>query len=352
MWYIAYYAPVDGRSQEIKEAVGPIEKEAWKRLRARVREVLNARAGIEKFRGPRQEKVTVQEILTNLERDYAIHERRSLPQLRSHIKHVRKFFVFDRALSVTGARLREYIASRQRDGAAAATINRELEAIGRSFRLAIQSDLIAIAPHIPSLAERNARQGFFERAEFERVAAQLHDANLRDFVEWFFWTGMRPGEIRSLTWEGFDKETWSLRLHAKDAKTGYGRTIPLEGELRTVIERRIKARRLDSELIFHRAGRPIRDFRKRWLRACRAAGVAGRLLYDLRRTAVRNMVRAGVDPAIAMKISGHRTRAVFDRYNIVDERDVRDAFQRVTAYVDTLPATPTVVPIQKRKASS
>jgi hypothetical protein len=93
------------------------------------------------------------------------------------------------------------------------------------------------------------------------------------------------------------------------------------------MERRIKARRLDSELIFHRSGRPIGDFRKRWLHACRAAGVEGRLLYDLRRTAVRNMVRAGVDPAIAMKISGHRTRAVFDRYNIVDERDVRDAFQ-------------------------
>jgi integrase len=118
------------------------------------------------------------------------------------------------------------------------------------------------------------------------------------------------------------------------------------------MERRIKARRLDSELIFHRSGRPIGDFRKRWLHACRAAGVEGRLLYDLRRTAVRNMVRAGVDPAIAMKISGHRTRAVFDRYNIVDERDVRDAFHRVAAYVDTLPTTPTVVPIQKGKASS
>jgi integrase len=141
-------------------------------------------------------------------------------------------------------------------------------------------------------------------------------------IEWFYWTGMRPREIRSLTWAAFDRETGTLRLHARDAKTGHGghgRLLALEGDLKTIIARRLSARRLDCPLIFHRHAKPIGDFRKRWNRACRDAGMSGFLLYDLRRTAVRNMVRAGVDPSVAMKISGHRTRSVFDRYNIISE---------------------------------
>jgi hypothetical protein len=124
-----------------------------------------------------------------------------------------------------------------------------------------------------------------------------------------------------------------------------------------VIERRIKARRLNCEFIFHRAGLPLGEFRKTWKTACMAAGLAVteerdgkqfvralRLPYDLRRTAVRNMVRGGTDPAIAMKISGHRTRAIFDRYNITSEDDLRSAMKKTTAYVATLPATSNVVP--------
>jgi integrase len=148
---------------------------------------------------------------------------------------------------------------------------------------------------------------------------------------------MRPGEIRALTWAAFDRETWTLRLHAKDAKTGYGRVLALEGPLRTIIDRRVASRRIGSPLIFHRRGRPVGDIRKQWKKACKAAGVVGKLLYDLRRTAIRNMVRAGVDPVVAMKVSGHRTRAVFDRYNIIAEADLRDAVLKTQAYVSSLP---------------
>lgn len=137
-----------------------------------------------------------------------------------------------------------------------------------------------------------------------------------------------------------------MRLHAKDAKTGYGRILALERPLRAIIERRLAARRLDCPLIFHRRGRPIGDIRKRWRSACAAAGVTGKLLYDFRRTAIRNMVRAGVDPAVAMKISGHRTRAVFDRYNIIAEADLRDAVLKTQAYVLSLPAERTVLPLR------
>jgi integrase len=358
-WWISYYGPDPDnprRMKEYREPAGKTDADAKRMLRDRRREVTVHRSGLRQFQGPRQERVLVEELLKGLERQHEILGRKGLPQLKSHLKHVREVFGIDRAIAVTAERLRDYVARRQHQGAANATINRELEALQRAFTLAVQSSTLSLAPRFPSLPEHNARQGFFERADFEKVNNSIDDPGLRDFLEWFFWTGMRPGEIRSLTWEAFDKETWTLRLHSKDAKTGYGRVIPLEDELRAVIERRIKARQLDCEFIFHRAGRPVGEFRKTWKTACKAAGLALtvdrggkeivralRLPYDLRRTAVRNMVRGGTDPAIAMKISGHRTRAVFDRYNIISEDDIRMAVRKTTAYVASLPSVSKIV---------
>ena len=87
------------------------------------------------------------------------------------------------------------------------------------------------------------------------------------------------------------------------------------------------------------------EFRKAWKSACKAPRLTGKLLYDLRRTAVRNMIRGGVDPSVAMKISGHRTRSVFDRYNIVDQRDLQEAMAKTARYVESLPVTTNVVPL-------
>lgn len=107
-------------------------------------------------------------------------------------------------------------------------------------------------------------------------------------------------------------------------------------ELLAIIQRARKNRRLDTPLVFHyNGGRPIGDFCKAWRNACVAAGLgAGLLVHDLRRSGVRNLVRAGVWETIAMAQSGHKTRSVFDRYNITNEEDRRQAAKLMGAYVE------------------
>jgi hypothetical protein len=118
----------------------------------------------------------------------------------------------------------------------------------------------------------------------------------------------------------------------------------LEGDLAEVIDRRGQARLFEQDgnlrvaaLVFHRDGEPVGDFRKACATACEAAGVPEKLFHDLRPTAARNMVRAGVPERVAMAVTGHLTRSMFDRYNIVSEDDLRMAAQKTTLYVDTLP---------------
>jgi integrase len=84
-------------------------------------------------------------------------------------------------------------------------------------------------------------------------------------------------------------------------------------------------------LVFHRDGRPIKAFRRAWISACRKAGVPDRIPHDFRRTAVRNLERAGVSRSIAMKMVGHRTESIYRRYAIVSEGDLREAAQKLAA---------------------
>jgi integrase len=216
---------------------------------------------------------------------------------------------------------------------------------------------VADIPLIPLLHIENARQGFLSRADFEALASRLTDPDVRDFVEWFWWTGMRPNEIRQLTWSMLDDETRTLNLDPKAAKTRRGRVIAIEGPLKEIITWRRARRRLDCTLIFHRTskgkpGQPIKDIAKQWKAALFAARLpAGLLPYDLRRSALRNMVRGGTDYTVAMKISGHRTRSTFDRYNITSAEDVKAAILRTADYVATLPTERNVENIELSQKS-
>jgi integrase len=203
----------------------------------------------------------------------------------------------------------------------------------RMFRLAVLHKKLTSRPHVPLLEEDNAREGFFEAAEFEALATHL-PAVVADAARFAFLTGWRKGEITSLEWRDVDTGAGTIRLRRAHSKNKKTRTLVLHGELLDVIRRRATLRRLECPFVFHRNGKALRSFRKAWQAACCAAGFKGRLFHDLRRSAVRNMVRAGVPQNVAMRISGHKTDSVFRRYDIVNDDDLAAALMLTQEYVE------------------
>ncbi len=341
IWWLRYYR--DGRRHE--ESSHTTRKgEAQRLLKIREGKVaegvpVSAKVGRLRFDEAAADVIT----------DYRVNGKRSLGDVETRIRlHLKPFFGGRRMASIATADVRRYVASRQapirledgteKPGAAAATINRELAALKRAFTLALQAGTLLHVPHIPMLKEDNVRTGFFEREEFEAVQEHL-PAPLQSIITFAYFTGWRiPSEVLPLTWGQVDRRSRTIRLEPGTTKNKEGRNLPYDllPELVDVIERQWEEhRRLAAEgvlcpHVFHRDGAEIKGFRKAWKSACKAAGCPGKLLHDFRRTAIRNMVRAGVPDTVAMKISGHTTRSVFDRYAVANEADLRSALGKLT----------------------
>jgi integrase len=209
-----------------------------------------------------------------------------------------------------------------------------LAILKRMFTLAIHGGLLLSRPHIPMLAEDNVRKGFVSPSQVDAICGHLPVA-LRGVVQFCFLTGWRmQSEALTLPWGQVDRAAGVVRLEPGQTKNRKGRTFTYASlpELRAVIDaqwlERERVARVTGKLpdrVFHRKGKPIRNLRGAWADACRAAGLPGRVPHDLRRSAVRAFVRAGIPDSVAMKMSGHLTRSVFDRYDITDEADLNDA---------------------------
>jgi len=240
--------------------------------------------------------------------------------------------------AITTVEIREYITKRQDEKAKNATINRELAMLKRGFSLGLEAGKITGKPKIPMLREDNVRTGFFEPAHFEALCTHL-PAALQPVVTFAYLTGWRTqSEVLPLQWRQVDFTGGTVRLDPGTTKNGEGRVFPMTLELRALLLAQRAAtdaaQRAHGSIIphvFHRSGRPILFFHKAWRNACKAAGVPGRILHDFRRTAVRNLVRSGIAERVAMQMTGHKTRSVFERYNIVSEGDLTDAAAKLAA---------------------
>ena len=352
MWWIRYYR--NGRRHE---------ESSHSRKKTDAERLLRLREG-DVARGvpitPKVGRLRFEDAAADLITDYRVNGRRSLADVQRRTKlHLDPFFGGRRMASLTTSHVRTYVDARQADGAANATINRELAALKRMFTLAIAAGTLLHKPHIPMLKERNVRTGFFERDEFEAVRAQLPPA-LGAVATFAFLTGWRvTSEILPITWRQIDRRVGTVRLDPGTTKNEDGRLFPygdLLPELADTIDaqwhstKRIEQKRgIVCPWVFHRDGQPIRSLHGAWRTACTAAGHPRRIPHDFRRTAVRNLVRAGVPENVAMQLTGHKTRSVFDRYDIVNEADLRDAVRKLAGTRDQSPPKGRVVDMSARR---
>jgi len=174
----------------------------------------------------------------------------------------------------------------------------------RVFPLARIAGDIVYQPHIQLLDESdNVRQGFVNPAEFVKLHHNL-PGYLKPIIEFLYLTGMRSGAVKKLEHKHVDLEAQVIRLPIELAKNKKGLTIPLSGRLLLLVESAWNSRSIDCTYLFHNKSEPIGDFRKAFDAACAAAGLQGIVPHDLRRSAVRNFIRAGVKESVAMRAIG------------------------------------------------
>jgi integrase len=303
---------------------------------------------------PRADRIRYDEAAADLRQHYATTGDRDLVEVEGRLAHLDKFFSGRRLASIGGAEATAYVAQRQGADAANSTINRELGVLIKMLRLAAEHNKLLRLPTIRKLKEPAARSGFFERDQYVAVRAKLpEDLQVAVTIEHTY--GWRcQSEVLTLERRQLDLEAGTLRLDPGTTKNDDGRLVYLTPELKVLLAAqvgRVEAlqRQLGRVIPFlfphlkggdpravHSPRRTIlgarrRDFRRAWAKACRDAGAPGMLRHDFRRTAVRNLVASNVSERVAMTVTGHKTRSVFDRYHIVSPGDLQEASRRLAA---------------------
>jgi integrase len=341
--------------------------------------LLRKRLGSEVFIAPKAEKITFDELAADVVTNYEQNERNSLSRLQRSVAYLTKFFRGQRAININGATASEYAVLRRKKpgeegsregistGAAIATVNRELAALRRMFNLGKKNGKVRfVLPTISLTKENNTRKGFLEHEQYRQLRAVLPEY-ARSVLVAMYYTGMRIGEVLAIQWNQVDIDEREIRLEPGTTKNDEARTLPLHGELLEVIrmQREERDRKYPTSLwLFSHGGKRIKNFYKAWRTSCVKVGLGrnvcsscsgeidksgacpkcsgkvakskyvGLIPHDLRRTGVRNLIRAGVPRSVAMRISGHKTESVFNRYDITSQGDLREAAQKLTKYIE------------------
>jgi integrase len=314
IWWVKYY--VNGAPR--RESTGTEKQEEARRFLKLREGAVGKGAPV----APRLDRILYEEVAKDLREHYRTTGKRDLEEAGYRLAHL-------------------YVAQRQAEEAENGTINRELAVLNRMLRLAYENGKLLRMPIIRILKENGPRQGFFGEIEFLAVQNQLQEY-LRAAAAFAYVTGWRKQEVLGLTWERVDLQTGIVRLEPGSTKNWDGRTVVLPEPLREVLTQlwqEVRSIATPREIaahvpwVFLRHGQRIRNFRRAWAGACSRAKIPGRLFHDFRRTGVRNMVRAGIPERVAMAISGHWTRSVFDRYNIVAEGYLHEAARKLAGTI-------------------
>lgn len=330
VWWVQVRMP-GGRYRESSKS--EVRSDAVKLLRKRLGEISRGQAP-----ASTPEKVMLEDLFEMLHDDYVVNDRKSLDRSQASVKHVRECFGNPRAIDITLDRLNGYVKLRREKGAAPSTVRNEMAALKRAFNLAVRAGRLTQRPPFPKIEVRNTRTGFFEPEQFAAVLENLPEA-VKPVAQFMYLTGWRRGEVVTLQWRQVDFGAGCVRLEPGSTKNDDGRTFPFVAfpDLMAILEaQRERTREMEKAThqiipwVFHRNGRPMRNFRTSWKSACEAAGVAGRIPHDFRRTAVRNLERAGVPRSVAMQLTGHKTESIYRRYAIVSEADLAEGVQKLS----------------------
>lgn len=338
-WYAQWYGP-DGRQHRVSTGTD-VKQKAQAILSKLMVENANGATPITEVK-----RVTYQSLREALLDSYRNKGNKSLQTLADGsetiwgLKDLDDFFGDALATQITSDRVREFIRKRQQDGVGNATINSSLALLRRMFTIARKERKLQEhhAPHIELLKAPAARKGFLAPEDFARLLSAL-PRNLQPLVTLLYYTGVRLGEALQVEWPQVNLDVALIRLEAEQTKNSEARTVPLPNPLVEML----RGQEPKEGRVFDAT-----NLRKTFHQACASVGLGtltevpgkpydpryeGLIIHDLRRSAVRNLIQAGAPQAVAMKISGHKTASVFQRYNIVDTAQVSAVMRRVEQLV-------------------
>jgi integrase len=216
----------------------------------------------------------------------------------------------------------------------AATINRMVALMKRAYNLAIREDMVLKNPcwKVSMLREDNKRDRILSAEEFKRLLKKL-PSHLVPIVSVAYYTGMRRMEILNLTWKKVNMQEGFIDLEPEDTKTSEPRRFYFNEVVWDIFRKASKVRSLRHDFVFTYARRPLRDVRAGFINALRRAKIDDFHFHDLRHTYITNMRKAGVDQTVIMKLTGHKTPSMFNRYNTVDREDAIDAMKRLNLFL-------------------
>lgn len=332
-WYAQYY---DFSGHQVRVSTGTKVKA---RAAAFLRDLLVERdKGLSTSLTSR--KVTYGDLRKGLLDDYETEEHKSYPVGLNELDEYFKFSATNPgplALNITKATSLDFAKKRKEDGVGNATINRSLSCLRRMLRIAFDGDKISKVPKVSLRKEPPPRTGFLEREKFDELLPLL-PSHLHPLVIFLYTSGVRLNEAQQITWAQVDLTHRLITLQGEQTKNSDPRIVPIHPHLALLLGE------LEGEAdacVFSAVNQRVE-----WQKACVLCGLGtretvkptdghqwfryrGLRLHDLRRSAIRNLVRAGTIETVVMKISGHKTRSVFDRYNIVSTNDVQTAMQRL-----------------------
>jgi integrase len=326
--YLAYVA---GSREQVKSAMTANLDEAKKLLDEYIFNRKAAKRGLDVLRTPKTERLTVAQLV----KSYLVEHGSMADHGRPVIAELGPVKVVD----LSPEHVRHYKTARAAS-VEPSTIANELGVLRAAYRFAASEGTLRHVPIIKLPAFDNARKVFFplERIpELIAVTARMNPC-VSDFFAWQSFSGMRPKAIARLKWSDLDVSDWVLSLDSRKDKSKYGRELAIEGESREIFERRRAARRPGDVYIFGGREQVSHSMLLRtWNRALAEMGLptgmeAGFVPYDLKKTALRAIRRAGVPEERAMYFSGHRTARTFRRYDVTVNEDNREDVARVTAY--------------------